>query len=249
MNTRIIACEIFRDEIEYLIREHKLEIEPEYLEIASHNDTNNLRSLIQAKINETSDDHTHILLFYGLCGNGLAGISSRRHTLVLPRAHDCCTILLGSRDRFAEHFGENLSAEWTSNTYFEKKGWGSMADNRGLEQLGLNMTREEYITHYGEEDGAYLWETLQPKSSPEVIFIRVPETENEKMEAAVRKEAVERDKSFRLLEGSLNLLKKHLLGEWDQDFLVVPPEGEIQPSYDENVMQRKKNENSDLLDG
>ena len=38
-----------------------------------------------------------ILLGYGLCGNGLAGVTARHTRLVLPRAHDCIGILMGSR--------------------------------------------------------------------------------------------------------------------------------------------------------
>ena len=236
-NTAIVACEIFRNEIEYLKSSHTLDIPVEYLEIASHNDSDNLRRLIQSKIDGIDEKYTRILLFYGLCGNGTSGISSGNRTLVIPKAHDCCTILLGSRERFLENFGDNLSAEWTSNTYYEKKGWGSMSDNRGLEQLGLNMTREEYIEHYGEEDGSYLWETLRPKTSDEVVFISLPETRNPRVEEAVRKEADVHGKSFRLLEGSLNLLRKLIMEEWDDDILVVPPGNTIQPSYDEEVIK------------
>ena len=237
MKAKIISCEIFRGEIEHLLGKHGLDIETEYLEIALHNETDNLRSQIRERIDAAPDDVTHILLFYGLCGNGTAGISSPNHTIVIPRAHDCCTILLGSRDRFQSNFGHRLSAEWTSNIYYEKKGWGSRSDNRDLEQLGLNMSREEYIKYYGEENGAYLWETLQPKGSSEIIFIRVPETEDPETEERVKLKAEENEKTFLVLEGSLSLLEKLILAQWDGDFLIVPPQQEIQPSFDDEVIK------------
>ena len=242
MNWKIVACEIFREEIRHLMEKHRLEIPAVFLEIASHNDTNRLRTLLQEEIRRTGPEVTHILLFYGLCGNGTAGLSSRDHTLVIPRAHDCCTVLLGSRSRFQECFGENLSAAWTSNMYFRKKGWDSTSDSRGQESLGLNLSLEEYTALYGEENGAFLYETLKPKESAEVIFIRIPETENREIEEEVRTLAEEHRRDFRLITGSLNLLEKALTGTWDGDFLTVPPGQSVQPSWDEDVMTGKTDE-------
>ena len=43
-----------------------------------------------------------ILLGYGLCGNGLDGLSARHTRLVLPRAHDCIGLLMGGTAGAAE---------------------------------------------------------------------------------------------------------------------------------------------------
>ena len=54
-----------------------------------------------AKIQEVVDRtpegvYDAILLGYGLCGNGLDGLTARHTRLVLPRAHDCIALLMGS---------------------------------------------------------------------------------------------------------------------------------------------------------
>ena len=48
-----------------------------------------------------------ILIGCGLCGMGEEGIISRRYPMVVPRAHDCMTLLLGSPQRYREIFEEN----------------------------------------------------------------------------------------------------------------------------------------------
>jgi len=59
-----------------------------------------MRAGLQAAIDEAEADaekYDALALGYGLCGNGLAGLEARSVPLVLPRAHDCITLLMGSR--------------------------------------------------------------------------------------------------------------------------------------------------------
>ena len=65
-----------------------------------------MRTGLQIAIDEAEAEagkYDAIALGYGLCGNGLAGLEARSVPLVLPRAHDCITLLMGSRTEF-EHF-------------------------------------------------------------------------------------------------------------------------------------------------
>ena len=48
-----------------------------------------------------------ILIGAGLCAIGEEGIISHRYPLIVPRAHDCITLLLGSHQRYREIFEEN----------------------------------------------------------------------------------------------------------------------------------------------
>ena len=45
-----------------------------------------------------TEKYDAILLGYGLCNNGVRGLRSTL-PLVIPRAHDCITLLLGSKDK------------------------------------------------------------------------------------------------------------------------------------------------------
>ena len=84
-----------------------------------------------------------IVLGYGLCGNGLRGIESREHTLLVPRTDDCIAILLGSYREYMRQF----QAE--SGTYYLTKGWLESGSDPLREYL-------EYSARWGEETAMWL---------------------------------------------------------------------------------------------
>ncbi len=65
-------------------------------------------------------------LGYGLCSNGLVGLTARGRPVVLPRAHDCITLFLGSKERYLDYFNEH------PGVYFKTTGWIERGD--GSEQ-------------------------------------------------------------------------------------------------------------------
>ena len=77
-----------------------------------------MRREIQARIDAADAGPCEaVALGYGLCGNGLAGVEARTKPLVLPRAHDCITLLMGSRQTFDYYFGEH------TGVYYRSAGW------------------------------------------------------------------------------------------------------------------------------
>ena len=52
-------------------------------------------SEVLAAVDETK--YEAVLLGYGLCSNGLVGLTARSIPLVVPRAHDCITLFLGEQ--------------------------------------------------------------------------------------------------------------------------------------------------------
>ena len=55
---------------------------------------------------EDRDDY--ILLGYGLCSRRTAGLTTDHTPLVIPSAHDCITLFLGSSKRYTKRFEESL---------------------------------------------------------------------------------------------------------------------------------------------
>jgi hypothetical protein len=119
MRYKLIACGTFRRELEAAIPASPGAVDPEFLELGLHERPSALRSLLQERVDAAGGSYDAILLGYGLCGNAVAGLRARASPLVLPRAHDCCTILLGSRAAFLRSFGDCLSASWSSAGYVE----------------------------------------------------------------------------------------------------------------------------------
>ena len=62
-----------------------------------------LRPALQRVIDEVEageETYDAILLGFGLCSMGIVGLHSSKMPLVVPRAHDCITMLLGSRETY-----------------------------------------------------------------------------------------------------------------------------------------------------
>jgi len=79
-------------------------VEARYLDMGLHDRPDVLRARLQAEIDQVSvrDDLDAVVLVYGLCGCGTAGLAARRYPLVIPRAHDCVTLFLGSKEAYVE---------------------------------------------------------------------------------------------------------------------------------------------------
>jgi hypothetical protein len=248
---KLISCNVFQRELCAAIADSPNVIDPEFLELGLHESPERLRGRLQGKIEEataasekvsvSSDAYDAILLGYGLCGNGLSGLEARTLPLVLARAHDCCTILLGSRAEFVEKFGDNLSASWSSAGYIERGSTYFRSSDLGR-STGLGLEYEELVAQYGEENGRYVWDTMHPATEErELRFIETPETSGLGYAETMRSRAADEGKDFLLLRGSSRLLRALVAGAWDEaEFLVVPPGKSIVPLYDhERVIEAR----------
>ena len=100
---KLIGCDVFMRELCFLIAQSPHIFDVEFTEKDSHDRSDNLRRIIQKKIDDcVGKNYDAILLVYGLCGNSTVGLKARDLPLVIPRAHDCCTLFLGSKDLFQE---------------------------------------------------------------------------------------------------------------------------------------------------
>lgn len=239
---KLISCNVFMREFCAILSSAQAVVDPEFFELGLHESAAELRRRLQGRIDEVSSEppresggrgYDAILLGYGLCGNGLAGIEARSLPLVISRAHDCCTILLGSRSTFLQKFGSNLSASWSSAGYIERGSTYFRVSEMGLSS-GRGLDYDELVERYGAENADYVWETLHPETHErEIRFIETPETANLGYADAMRERAASEGKDFILLDGSTRLLRALVAGEWkESDFLVVPPGRRIEPVWD-----------------
>lgn len=187
------------------------------------------------------EEYDAVLLGYALCSGGITGLKARTIPLVVPRAHDCITLFLGSRQRYHDYFFAN------SGTYFKTTGWierGSdleQANNSSSEiaqKLGLNMSRQQFIERYGKENGEYLYEQLtQMRYYSQLTFIETGVEPDDSFERQTFELAARRNWQYEKIQGDLTLLRKLLNGEWDENFLVVPPGKRIDFSYDDDIIK------------
>lgn len=236
MRFKLICCEVFLREACIAIAGSANTVDPEFTPKGAHEQSDYLRRLIQSKIDavEQEGGYDAILLGFGLCGNSTAGIKARSIPVVIPRAHDCCTIFLGSKEKFVEYFKDNLSAEWSSAGYMER-GDSYIRETDTGKLLGLDKSYEDLVEQYGEENAQYLWETLHPDfHGNELIFIQIPETAHLGYLEKLKTLADEQGKGVRVLDGDMRLIRGLINGDWNEkEYLVVPPGKEINPVYDQ----------------
>jgi hypothetical protein len=246
MHLKLISCNVFQREASWCIVHSPHVIDPEFTELGEHARSAGLRQIIQERIdaNEGSGKtYDAILLLFGLCGNATVGLQARKTQLVIPRAHDCCTILLGSRAKFTEHFGEAPSTPFSSVGYLERGDYFLRTNDEGMAGVQTGDAFANLVEKYGEEDARYIWAEMHPDHGDKrAVFIDLPETSHlgyaakfQAKAAAAGKEAVE-------LPGNIRLIANLLNGEWDSnEYLIVPPAGAIDGVYDwDEVIRVKK---------
>ncbi len=193
---------------------------------------------VLSSIDETR--YEAILLGYGLCSNGLVGLAARSIPLVVPRAHDCITLFLGSKERYLEYF------QGHPGVYFQTSGW--IERGVGLHQGGEETTHsqsalpqsyEDLVARYGEDNAKFLYEELcNMRHYAGLTYIEMGIEPDARFQRESEAEAEARGWHYERLSGDMRLLQELLDGPWDEDrYLVVPPGKRIAASFDERVIK------------
>jgi hypothetical protein len=238
MKNKLIACNIFQREVCACLARTTRIVDVEFLDLGEHLRPDGLRQLLQARIDAADAperDYDAVLLLFGLCGNAGVGLVARRIPLVIPRAHDCATILLGSREAFKQHFGDNPSQGFSSNGYFDR---GTTFLRTGEDSGGMagdEAAYQELVKQHGEDNARYVWDTMHPvrPGDDRARFIRMPGIDDSRAIEQFSSKAEESGKRCELLDGNLQLISALIEGDWSpDDFLIVPPGQRTEGVYD-----------------
>ncbi|MGC8971935.1 MAG: DUF1638 domain-containing protein [bacterium] len=238
----VIACEVLCREICYAALLTRNIIHPVFKPKGLHDNPERMRVELQEEIDRISSfssvKYQAIVLIYGLCSNGTVGVTARDIPLVIPKAHDCITLFLGSKERYAREFSKN------PGTYYFTTGWvergGESVDRSPASGYGLGKTYEEYVEKYGEENAKYLFELERAWliRYNQAVYIDMGLSIPFSYEEEVKQEAEKRGWTYRKINGSMKLISDAIDGYWNpNDFLIVPPGYSIQPSYDTNILK------------
>ena len=241
MHLKLISCEVLFREMCDACTHSPHQVDLEFLPKGLHDlGSKPMAEKIQGFVDRVPEGvYEAILLGYGLCGNGLDGLTARHTRLVLPRAPDCIALLMGSRERYQTYF------EGNPGTYYRSTGW--LERGKGLQQLthntmGFDESLEALIGKYGEDNGRYLYEEMTRYRSQyrKLTFIETGLEAGGKFLAEAAAEAQENGWTFERLPGNLAWLRRMVAGEWAEDEFVVTEPGQcIVASYDTGVVKVK----------
>jgi hypothetical protein len=205
-----------------------------------HVEPADLRTRIQAQIDETvGQGYDAVVLAYGLCGQATAGLTARDVPLVLPRAHDCITIFLGSRRRYAEEFKACPGTYWYALDYVERiDHLGTVFSLGSAVDTDIESVYDEYVEKYGKDNADYLMEVMGAwkEHYQRAVFIDLGVGDSGVIEARTQDEAARRGWTYERLVGDIILVRRLLEGDWEDDFLVLQPGEAVAMSVGPNVV-------------
>ena len=241
-----IVCEVFHREACAAAAQSRLRVDFEFLPKSLHDIGEEAMSArLQATIDHalqtrSADEQPGaIVLLYGLCNNGICGLHAPV-PLVVARAHDCITLLLGSRERYEAHFAAH------PGTFYKSPGWierdSDPNDNPAsvTSRLGLSRNYAELVEQFGEDNAQYLMETMGNwlKHYRQLTLIETGVGPAEEYRKISRAQAQENDWKYEEVPGNTVLINKLLNGDWnDDDFLVVKPGEQIDVSNEEGIIR------------
>lgn len=230
----MITCAVLEDEVAHLAPTDETVLTVVKMEQGLHNEPDRLRRELQVAIDrvEAEFELDAIVLGYGLCSRGTEGVRTSRSLLVIPRAHDCITLLLGSKERYADYVKAH------PGTYWYSPGWNRHHIPPGPERY--SRLREQYVRQYGEDNADFLMEEEQHwfKTYDRATYVDLG--------AGVTPEDLDYTAncakwlgwSFDRQVGDQGLMQAMLRGEWDDDrFLVLKPGQTLRMVADQRVME------------
>jgi hypothetical protein len=239
MRLKLIGCEVLYREMCHACAHSPHQVDLEFLPKGLHDlGGKPMAAKIQEAVDRTQEGvYQAILLGYGLCGNGLDGLTARHTRLVLPRAHDCIALLMGSHARYQAYFESN------PGTYYRSTGW--LERGQGLQQLthrttGFDESLDALVRQYGEDNGRYLYEEMTRYRAQyrKLTFIETGLEAGGEFIAEAAAEAREKGWSFERLPGDLAWLGRLVQGVWTEaEFVVAEPGQRFTASFDNCVVK------------
>jgi hypothetical protein len=242
MRIKCLGCDALARMI-YLSAAHSPHIvDISIFRLGLHRKPVDLQARLQAEIDEAQGQgYDAITLAYGLCGKATYGLTARDVPVVIPKAHDCITLFLGSRERYRQQHENMPGTYWYALDYIER---GALTKEKFSLGSGMDDGRDigdvydEYVAKYGQDNADYLMEVMGAWRShyERAAFIDLGIGHSQAVEAQAQEEAARRGWSFERITGDLVLINRLLSGAWEHDFVVLKPGQKLDMAYNDDII-------------
>lgn len=209
--TAVVACSVMELELRTVIGDRSIDLY--LLEQGLHNTPQVMPGRIQEKITEAlSRGPERILLGYGLCSNGIVGLSGGAVPLVAPRCHDCIALLLGSAKRYNDIFHRH------PGTYYLSAGWIRESEDP------LGCVELKYAKRLGPQKAKRAMD-LELKNYTHICYIDNGLGDARKLRARAIENCRAFNKEYVEVKGSLNYFRAMVdsLNHDREKFIAVEP--------------------------
>ncbi len=230
----VLTCAVLDEEVMHYAQAQPNLLHIEVMPQGLHNDPPKLRRDLQAMVDQLERRFAPeaIVLVYGLCSRGTEGVVARNGRLVIARAHDCITHLLGDRQRYAQYVAEHPGTYWYST------GWNKHHIPPGQERY--DKLHQQYVEQYGADNAEYLMETEQHwfQTYDRATFVDLTVRGTEPEAQYTRKCADWLKWDYDYQRGDPSLLRDLLSGPWDHErFVVCEPGQSFRLVPDDRVLE------------
>lgn len=230
----LMICDVFEKEFALVTAGATHIAEQRVFEIALHDRPEIMRSILQQAVTELDqrDDIDAIVLVYGLCGCGVVGLHAARHPLVIPRAHDCRAVFLGSKEEFARR------QDACPGCYYYTPGWNLARRVPGPDRVAL--LKETLSQKFEPEDVEFLIDSEREMwaSYNTAAFIDLGTAEAAREAAYTQACARELGWTFEHIQGDPALLHDLIWGPWDAErYQIIAPGQQLGHSPDAAILR------------
>lgn len=220
----VIACRVMEPELER-VRMEDPGVEMRYIDQGLHRTPQKMAALVQGHVDEVAGSAAQVVIGYGLCSNGIVGVTARAQGLFVPRCHDCIALFLGSHEAYRKAFEEK------PGTYYLTPGW--IAEKKDP----LGILQDEYTPKYGEETSLWVMEE-ELKHYTHIAFINTGFGDTESLRARARENAEFFKKAYEEITGSLDYFVRLVRGPYEKEAFFYLAQGQqiTQEMYLEDAM-------------
>jgi len=201
----VLACAVMEQEIR---RFQNGRVDFKFFDYGLHRTPESMSKVLQMEIDQVHEgEYDGIVLGYGLCSNGVAGICAHKFSMIVPRIHDCISLFLGSPESYQEQSKQH------PGTYYLTPGW--------IEKGETPISKFNfYAQSYGEETARWVLHE-EMKNYTRILLINTGVYEIEPYQKIARQNAEFLAISYQELRGSPIFFKTLVEGPWRKDFLVM----------------------------
>jgi hypothetical protein len=201
----VLACAVMEQEIR---RFQNGRVDFKFLDYGLHRTPESMSKVLQIEIDQVHEgEYDGIVLGYGLCSNGTAGVCAHKFSVIIPRIHDCISLFLGSPESYQEQSKQH------PGTYYLTPGW--------IEKGETPISKFNfYAQSYGEETARWVLHE-EMKNYTRILLINTGVYEIEPYQKIARQNAEFLGIAYQELKGSPIFFKTLVEGPWRKDFLVM----------------------------
>jgi hypothetical protein len=230
----LLACSVFEQETALYTQGAAHIVECRFFEMGLHDHPDRLRTTLQENLDslDARSDLDAVVLAYGLCGRGTAGLRAGRHPLVMARAHDCITLFMGSKEAYAEHQRQCPSC------YYYTPGWNRNRRVPGPEKL--ETLQAEWSAKFDADAVEFLVECEREQwaAHNRATYVDLGTADGPAAADYARRCADWLGWQFEQLRGDPALFRDLLWGNWDAErFQIVLPGQQLEHAPDERIVR------------